>query len=286
MYPILKLGNLKVPMYALCIFVGAVLFLITFFTQLKKLKVRIYFGAFILTFIAGIVLFIVGASLWDNTVHALDGSREFGSAGISFLGGAVLGLGAYALLLFLVYQDSMAMRIIFHALVPSLLIAHAFGRLGCFFGGCCYGKPSSWFWGVVYPEGSVAAEMYGYGTKLIPTQLIESVYLLGLYFLFLFVFKKRRVMLYCVCYGIYRFFAEYLRGDSRGAITSWLSPSQFLSIILLIVAAVLLILSIRNKDDGRLPEPGYIIKSKLKLGGGIFVTKEEKEEMKQEEEEQ
>ena len=273
-------------MYALCVLVGAVLFLITFFTQLKKLQVRIYFGAFILTFIAGIVLFIVGASLWDNTVHAIDGSREFGSAGISFLGGAVLGLGAYALLLFLVYQDEMSVRIIFHALVPSLLIAHAFGRLGCFFGGCCYGKPSSWFWGVVYPEDSVAAEMYGYGTKLIPTQLIESVYLLGLYFVFLFVFKKRRVMYYCLCYGVYRFFAEYLRGDSRGAITSWLSPSQLLSIMLLIVAAVIFILGIRNKDDGTLAGPGYIIKSRLKLGGGIFVTKEEIEGTKKEEEEQ
>jgi len=38
------------------------------------------------------------------------------------------------------------------ALVPAGLIGLAVGRLGCFLGGCCYGRPTSLPWGVVFPE--------------------------------------------------------------------------------------------------------------------------------------
>jgi phosphatidylglycerol:prolipoprotein diacylglycerol transferase len=41
-------------------------------------------------------------------------------------------------------------------LAPSLVLAHAFGRLGCFMNGCCYGRGCSLPWGVEFPPATVA----------------------------------------------------------------------------------------------------------------------------------
>src|SRR5215813_451306 len=38
------------------------------------------------------------------------------------------------------------------ALAPAGILALAIGRLGCFLGGCCYGRPTALPWGVVFPE--------------------------------------------------------------------------------------------------------------------------------------
>ena len=289
MAPILNIGSFKIPMYSLCIFVGAIFFFLTLYWQLKLAKVRIYLLGFILSFILGVIFFVFGAALWDNIAHSIDG-QQFGTAGISFLGGIVLGMPLYIMLLVLVYREKITIRIILNCLVPAVVIAHAFGRIGCFCGGCCYGKESHWFWGVTYPEGSVAAEKLGYGTKLIPTQLIEAGFLVALFFVFIFLLKNRRVMWYCIIYGVYRFFAEYLRGDSRGKIFDWLSPSQFLSIILLLTALGIFLYQHFKKDDGKIPTDGtYIIKSKLSFGtssNSLFVVGKEEENVENKENEE
>ena len=281
MAPIISIGAISIPMYPLCIFVGAIFFVLTMIWQLKLAKARIYLVGFLFSFIAGVLFFIFGAALWDNIAHAIDG-QQFGTAGISFLGGVVFGMPLYIMLLLLIYREKMPIRIILNSIVPAIVIAHAFGRIGCFFGGCCYGKPSNWFWGVIYPEGSVAAEMYGYGTKLIPTQLIESAFLFGLYFVLIFLLKNRRVMWYCIIYGTYRFIAEYFRGDSRGKIASWLSPSQLLSIILLLIALGLFLWQLFKHDDGKIPLDGYLIKGKPLVANGpkssLFITSKEEDD--------
>ena len=262
MAPFLTIGALTIPLYSLCIFVGAIFFILTLLWQLKLTKARIYLTSFIITFIIGVFFFIFGAALWDNIAHSIAG-EQFGTAGISFLGGIVLGMPLYIMLLLLIYREKIALRIILNSMIPAIVIAHAFGRIGCFCGGCCYGRPSSWFWGVVYPETSRAAQTWGYGTKLIPTQLIEAFFLVCLYFVFIFLLKNRRVMWYCIIYGVYRFLAEFLRGDNRGMITSWLSPSQLLSIILLLVALGIFLYQHFKKDDGKIPTEGYLIKPRL-----------------------
>lgn len=112
----------------------------------------------------------------------------------------------------------------------SIAIAHAFGRLGCMFAGCCHGAVTDKWYGIpnVYLE-----------EKTVPVQLMEAVFLLVLYCIFSHRFKKGKkgnLGLYLVLYGIWRFFIEYLRTDDRGAtVISALTPSQLTSIILLLV---------------------------------------------------
>ena len=50
---------------------------------------------------------------------------------------------------------------------PSLLVGQAIGRLGCFFGGCCVGLPTSSRWGLWSSDRTV-------GVRRIPVQLMES----------------------------------------------------------------------------------------------------------------
>lgn len=50
---------------------------------------------------------------------------------------------------------------------PGLLFGMAVGRLGCFFGGCCAGRPTSSRWGLWSSDRRI-------GTRRIPVQLIES----------------------------------------------------------------------------------------------------------------
>lgn len=50
---------------------------------------------------------------------------------------------------------------------PSLFLAVALGRLGCFFTGCCAGRPTSSRWGVWSSDQRV-------GARRVPTQLLES----------------------------------------------------------------------------------------------------------------
>lgn len=53
------------------------------------------------------------------------------------------------------------------ASAPGIFAGLAIGRIGCFFGGCCYGRPTSLRWGVWSSDQRV-------GRRRIPTQLLES----------------------------------------------------------------------------------------------------------------
>ena len=103
---------------------------------------------------------------------------------------------------------------------PCVAIGHAFGRIGCFFAGCCYGTASSLPWAVTFKDPRGLAPL---GIPLHPTQLYSSV---SLFLIFAFlVFLRRRKQFhgqifwsYVLIYSIARFFLEFWRGDPRGSV--------------------------------------------------------------------
>src|SRR5205823_18082 len=109
-------------------------------------------------------------------------------------------------------------------LAPSLALGHVFGRIGCFFAGCCFGKP--WAAGVSFPRDSVAFdELLGAGQiaagagttpPLHPTQLYEAAGELGIFFLLLWARRRQRfagatALLYAASYAGLRFVVEIFR---------------------------------------------------------------------------
>src|SRR5215813_11259348 len=57
---------------------------------------------------------------------------------------------------------------------PGIALGHVIGRFGCFFAGCCFGKPTSLPWGITFSDPFAAANVgTPLGVALHPTQLYE-----------------------------------------------------------------------------------------------------------------
>lgn len=112
----------------------------------------------------------------------------------------------------------------------GITIAHALGRFGCFWAGCCYGMPTDAWYGL-----PCAAYRPG---NYVPMQLFEMIFLIlltvvmaVLYFKFKFNYN---FAVYAIAYGIWRFIVEFYRGDERGEFIGALSPSQFWCIFMVL----------------------------------------------------
>ena len=130
---------------------------------------------------------------------------------------------------------------------PGIALGHVVGRFGCFFAGCCWGKPTTLPWGITFTDPFAAANV---GTplnvSLHPTQLYEA----GAEFLILVfllaterkgrTFAGRTFWLYMLLYAITRFIIEFYRDDPRGSVGQF-STSQFISVILAPLAIVMLV---------------------------------------------
>jgi phosphatidylglycerol:prolipoprotein diacylglycerol transferase len=123
---------------------------------------------------------------------------------------------------------------------PGIALGHVTGRLGCFAAGCCYGKPTTVPWAVVFTDPAAAANVgTPLGIRLHPTQLYEAgAELLILAFLLATErrgrpFAGRTFWLYMFLYAVSRYVIEIYRGDPRGVVPFLdISTSQFISLIL------------------------------------------------------
>lgn len=125
-------------------------------------------------------------------------------------------------------------------LAPSLAIAIAFGRLGCLFAGCCYGRPYDGPFALVYPEGSPAPA----GVPLFPSPIVECLALV-IVTIALTVLRVRKVKwnlmaLFLLSYSVLRFFLEMMRGDGERGFVGFLSTSQLISLAIVLTLAILM----------------------------------------------
>jgi len=122
----------------------------------------------------------------------------------------------------------------FDLVMPSIAIAQGFGRIGCMFAGCCYGRETDSWFHVIYQSSDFAPN----GVALIPTQMIMALLNFAHFFILAFLAKKvvkhdgQVAGFYLVFYSIGRFFLEYLRNDPRGEVKVF-STSQFISLFIL-----------------------------------------------------
>lgn len=112
---------------------------------------------------------------------------------------------------------------------PAMMIALFFGRIGCFFNGCCYGAATDGPTGVQFP---------GHPGPVHPTQLYEAVVVAAIFALLHWLVRPRArkrgdvFAALLVLYGVARFILEFWRADPRGSLGP-LSTSQLLSIPLI-----------------------------------------------------
>jgi len=136
---------------------------------------------------------------------------------------------------------------------PGIALGHVVGRFGCLFAGCCYGKPTTLPWGIVFKDPFAAANVgTPLGVHLHPTQLYEAGAELLILGVLLATEKKgrpfpgRTFWMYILLYAVSRFIIEFYRGDERGTIFMF-STSQFISLILAPLAIVMLVYLARHE---------------------------------------
>lgn len=120
----------------------------------------------------------------------------------------------------------------------SVPLFHAFGRIGCFLGGCCYGVPSSF--GCVMTKSSAPGAN---GIRRFPVQLAESLFNFLLFAVIFYMFQKKKLrgrlfFVYLTSYAIGRFLFEFLRGDEYRGFVFGISVSQFLGVLILVAELV------------------------------------------------
>ena len=180
--------------------------------------------------------------------------------GLMFYGGFILSFVIFFVWCFLKKENPLKLADLLAAVVP---LGHAFGRIGCFFYGCCYGRDSDAWCAVTFPMGSPS--WYEHGRKMVsvlPTQLFEAAALLALFGFLMWVWFKHRgteaqrgmgpgcVLGFYLCgYAIIRFGIEIMRGDPRAAVGPF-SISQAISIGMIVVGSLFILNAMLKRVSG------------------------------------
>ncbi len=164
--------------------------------------------------------------------------------GFVFYGGLI---GGFLGLLIYVKQFKMSLSDFLDVYSVCLPLGHAFGRVGCFFGGCCYGIEHHSPISVIYTETVGYTPLH---TPLLPIQLIEAVVLMFFFLIMLTLFLNNNYkflpVLYLTIYSVARFVIEFFRGDAERGTLLGLSTSQIISVIIVLLS--LIYYFFRNKN--------------------------------------
>jgi phosphatidylglycerol---prolipoprotein diacylglyceryl transferase len=253
MHPILfEFGSLKIYSYGFCIMLGA---LAAYYYALRQGK---QLGVSQDTMSEMALLIIVAAYaggkvfLWfeDINYYLSNPSKMFALSGSGFVFYGSFIFCITGLLVFFKIKKLKSAPI-FDVLAVSTAFVHGFGKIGCLMAGCCHGKTCSPALGIVYTNPKSQAPL---NITVYPVQLYDAAIIL-LAALFLIWYNKRKqfsgelMLWYVFIYGTGRFFTEFLRGDEERGIVNGLSNSQWISMVLLIVATALYAI-LKNKSNG------------------------------------
>jgi phosphatidylglycerol:prolipoprotein diacylglycerol transferase len=245
MYPTLfKIGFLEVHTYGVCVAIAFILGLKMLVSYAGKIGVTAAKTETLVlwTFAAA----IVGARLayvaisYSEFAGNFWGIFKLWEGGLVFSGGFVAGAAAVIIYASRNKIPFWKLGDVFAVVLP---LAQAIGRIGCFFAGCCYGKPCAHGSAlcVAFPENSLAPA----GIPMIPAQLIAAALLFAIFMVLRFLYARKKfdgiiVALYLILYSIKRLFLESLRGDFRGTQVFGLTLTQILAIITLCVGIVIM----------------------------------------------
>jgi phosphatidylglycerol:prolipoprotein diacylglycerol transferase len=253
MYPeLFKIGPLTVHTYGVLVATGFLLGLGLAVRQAKREGIPpnkiVDLGFYILlSALIGSRLFYVMINAGYYLKNPLDIFKVW-EGGLVFYGGLVLTVPT---VLWYVKKNALSVWSTADLFAPSLAIGHAVGRIGCFYAGCCYGKPAEGLpWAVTFTDPQTLALV---GIPLHPTQIYESLGEFTIFFVLITLrrhrsFNGRLFVTYVMLYSVLRFIVEFFRGDiARGFITHQLSFSQGVSVLMFLTAVAVFIVLRRGK---------------------------------------
>jgi phosphatidylglycerol---prolipoprotein diacylglyceryl transferase len=226
--PILfHIGSFDMPAYSFFVLLGLLVGIIIYYLETKRQKKLgengfwVAFGALVGGVLGSKILqWIIDYPYFSNYFS----NWSFLTTGRTIIGGLIGGMiGSKIIKKKLNINERRG-----NLFAPAIAIGVAIGRLGCFFRGCCFGKPTNLPWGV------------DFGDKILrhPTQIYESIFML-IMFVYLEKIKTnknikpgqlfKKLML---SYFVFRFFVEFLRYNVT--IFVGLTVFQIISIVAII----------------------------------------------------
>jgi phosphatidylglycerol:prolipoprotein diacylglycerol transferase len=262
-YPeVFHVGFLHVRTYGLML---AIAFLVGTWLGLKEARRRgIDEDRLVTVILVALIASVCGARLLYVVEHIEDFRHQWTSVfalwqgGLTLYGGVAAGTFAG---LWMAKRSGLPVWTTADALAPSIALGTMFGRVGCFLNGCCYGRPTSLPWGVVYPPDSFPGLEFGQ-TPIHPAQLYFSIAGLALFAL-LWALRTRLTVpghlfwLFIVLMALTRIGLDFTRAYEPNSVVAHLggldiSESQVVSLMLALVG-VLMMLRLRRRAHAAAP---------------------------------
>lgn len=258
------LRTVKVPSYGVMIMLGFISCILVAYFRSRSYGIdpNVVIDLGIICMLAG----IIGARVWHvveywneayvvdqmtgatrGTFEALGEAMQVQKGGLVFYGGFI---GAAICVWGYLYVRKLP--VLFYVDIAAILVplGQAFGRIGCFLNGCCWGvscdpsHPLATAYGnslslqTTAPDGTIAYEViHRAGDPVIASQFVASILAIMLFLLLTVYyekFAKRRgetMALLFAFYGVNRFFNQMLRADVPVYTEAGLSSSQWFSIL-------------------------------------------------------
>ena len=237
MHPILfKIGGFAVYTYGLFVAGGIAIAFFLGLRRSRKLGIpeQIIYNLIFLAVLVG----ILGARLihvtaeWSYYQHHFWEIFMLRQGGLAIQGGLLCGLvgGIWYL-----RRNKIAVLSTLDAFLLYLPLGQAIGRLGCFFNGCCYGKPSTLPWAINFPFLTY---------RVHPTEIYYVLADAAL-FLILYIFSRTETKpgeltaWYLIFYGFIRSAVDSLRGDLLPGFLG-LYTTQWYAVLFVVIGGVTL----------------------------------------------
>lgn len=262
MYPIIEIFGKEIGTYGICTLVG--IFVCAFLSCYLVKKKGLFYEDMIITIVYILIgMFIGGHILYGITniphIITLFQNAEkytwwnflkllvvgyFG--GMVFYGGLLGGIAALAIVC--KRGKNLPANVVFDIYAIDIPLFHAFGRVGCFLGGCCYGVESKFGFTVHNNQLNPAIN----DVNRFPVQLVEAACNLIIFFIIFTLYRKgkfqnRLLIVYFYIYPVVRFTLEFFRGDEIRGFLFGLSTSQIISILLFVFAVIFTIVDLNKK---------------------------------------
>ena len=238
MHPILfEIGGFTVYTYGLFVAGGIAIAFLLGLRRSKRLGIPepVIYNLIFLTILVG----IIGARLIHVTAEWSYYQRHFWEifllrrGGLAIQGGLLFGLAGAVWYL---RRKKIIVRPVLDNFLLYLPLGQAIGRLGCFFNGCCYGKPSNLPWAVNFPFLT---------DRVHPT---EIYYVLSdaMLFLILYIFSRTEAKpgeltaWYLIFYGFTRSAVDSLRGDLLPGFLG-LYTTQWYAVVFTLIGGIILV---------------------------------------------
>jgi phosphatidylglycerol:prolipoprotein diacylglycerol transferase len=224
------------PSFVVFAFIGGFVALLFIYSRIDKFGVKftdllkVFVICAVAAFVGGKALFVLTMIPWLVVNFSMSNLLLLIlQSGFVFYGGlfgVLLTLKVYTK--FSKYEELAVYRMI----APAIPLFHAFGRIGCFFAGCCYGKELNT---PIKIRHMIQMERF-------PVQAIESLFEFVLFVVMILIDRKKKhtdlLKIYLLSYAVFRFMNEFFRGDEVRGIYMGLSTAQWISLAIVAYYAV------------------------------------------------